>query len=369
MTKRFIYAGVAVTVVLGVWLLRPSRPEAEALPSQSHVRSGEDVGGAITTGQGKTIAPVKYQNNFAKLSKAEAEAILVEIVKKDSSSILDELLVANRVEHDLSKMSAIATKLTGSLRSRGIPAALAAKLRALIEDSAGDPMERQFLLGAVGSVWTQESIELLLAVLPALANQDLYKMALNSIGESGSMRGDGNYHEERVVPLKKIWHESDDPLILDAVARSMAAVGEKEAVGLLLKSAAAQGVFASDRKRIATEALGKVYTPNAVPAVAAFLKPYTALNAESRLGSNILIRIGDATASTALLLWLQSTDDSAAPIVTELGRRTRTEEMEVAWELALEQSSLFRSRKVYDAIANSINQQSISKRLEPLVKQ
>ena len=160
------------------------------------------------------------------------------------------------------------------------------------------------------------------------------------------MWGDGSYHEERSPPLEQVWRESHDPDLLIAVAVAMAKIGAPSATDSLLSAALMDDGKDDVRKRAALGVLEKVYTRNAVPAVAALLANQQSATPASTLAGGVLVGIGDPSAAKALLGWLQVADASAAIAVRTFVARTRTPELLAAWGAALDSKTVFRSEEI-----------------------
>ena len=74
-----------------------------------------------------------------------------------------------------------------------------------------------------------------------------------------------------------------------------------------------------------------------------------------RVVAPLLVGIGDVTAGQALVNWLQSTAEDAAPLLRDyLVRETRTPAMWAAWQAALDPEVPFRQEGNREAIRSGI---------------
>ena len=157
---------------------------------------------------------------------------------------------------------------------------------------------------------------------------------------------------EKLSPmLERVWSESGDQLLLMNVSQEMAKIGAPSGIELLLSSALATDGRDNVRMDISRRALKEIYTPKAVPPLAARLTNQPSTSPAGQLVAPILVRIGDAAASKAVVSWLQERSEDATPLIANLVRQeTRSEAMLAAWAAALDPMMSFRNEQNRKAI-------------------
>lgn len=350
-----------IVVALGLQHLRHIKAAHAEIP-----RKQLDAQGGRTNLHGKTqsrradlisekdLGIGHYNNEFAKLSPLEANAVLNGIRKSSLENILESFFEAGSLERDLTKQTAIATTMAFALREQEPSEAMLARLREIILDESGSRIERGLLLGAVGTARTREGVVLLLEMLPEIHNKEFRQLTLNLIGSSGAGRGDGRAHEEISPAVEKAWRESADNLLLANLAKAMAEVGTPTGIESLLSAALQTDIGNEYRARIATAALENVSSSNAGPPIVKLLKQQDTGNVASRLAATLLVAIGNKSSAESLANWLQVADDGAASLVPELVRRTKTPEFETLWRNMLGNDVHFRSAVTREAIRTSL---------------
>ena len=216
--------------------------------------------------------------------------------------------------------------------------------------------ERASLIGVCGTAATKETAELLIKVAEDLGDAEMKKVALSAIGRVGALWGDGSYHEERAPVLDRAWRASNDQGLLIFVAEAMAQVGAPSSVELLLSAALSDDKKGDARKRAAEEALTKVHTNNALPAVVALLENQSSVNQSTVLACNMLVRIGDAESGRVLMEWIRKADKSVAPAVSTFVMGTRTPEILDAWGAAIDARVSFKSEENREMIARALKE-------------
>lgn len=360
MTKRTRLLLLAVVIVLGIGFVLWPRKEKPAPTSNTSSVSAQPSHSApahpppVEQPAATPSPAVVSGRKFATLGVMERNAQLMEIKKQSLPAIFHLWRDANRVDEDMMKQGAIATTLAYAMRERQPGPELVEEMRLFVADASNSSRERAAVLGIFGGAKTKIAVDFLLQAAATLDDRELRQVALAQISGVGALWGDGSYHEERSPALEQTWRESRDPDLLIAVAVAMAKIGAPSAIDSLLSAALMEDGKDDVRKRAALGVLEKIYTPNAVPPVAARLTTQSTTAPASAITGGVLVGIGDASAAKALLGWLQSADAAAATATRTFVARTRTPELLAAWSAALDSKTVFRSEEIREAIRGAL---------------
>ena len=368
MTKRTRLLLLAAVIVLGIGLAHWSRKEKPAPTSSVSAQPSHSAPARPPQAEQPAAAPrpvVAPGRKFATMGVMERNAQLMEIKKHDLAAIFRLWRDANRVDEDMMKQGAIATTLAYAMRERQPGPELVEEMRLFVADGSNTLRERAAVIGIFGGAKTKVAVDFLLQAATTLEDKELRQVAIAQISGVGALWGDGSYHEERSPALEQVWRESRDPDLLIAVAVAMAKIGAPSAVDLLLSAAFMEDRKDDVRKRAALGVLDKIYTPNAVPPVAARLAAQPATAPASAITGSILVGIGDPSAAKALLGWLQVADADTTTAARTFTVRTRTPELVAAWNAALDSKTVFRSEEVREAIRAGLTEYNQNRKSAP----
>lgn len=332
-TKR-VLGMIVVNLCVGL-VLWPQ----EKLPPASGVQATFQPAGVTST----AIGP---QRKFAEMGVLERNAIKNEIAKQDLPMIFQAMLDAERVEHDPMKQMHLQTVLSGALRLRKPSPEFLEMMRAFVTNNSNSKFERQLLIGALHSAATRETVDLMIQVATTSPDPEIRQSA-GALAGAGDLGGAG----AKLSPsLERVWRESSNRDMLFSVAVTMAKIGAPSGIELLLTAALATD-GKDGRRASAQSALQEAYLPNAVPPLATRLANQSTTSAAAKLIAPILVKIGDATASKAVVGWLELRAENAGPVIQDLIRqRTRSEPMLSAWTAALNPAVPFRNEQNREAI-------------------
>jgi len=285
---------------------------------------------------------------FSSIPPLERSALLMQIRKQDLLSILQLWLDAGRIDHDLMKQSALTTTLIFAMRERAPNPELLVRMQGLLEDKGSTSQEKAGVLGILAGAATKESVDLLLSAATSLADEELRRIAVSDVGQVGIAVGGG----QRLSPaLERVWRESDDRALLISVAEAMAKIGSSSGVELLISAVLTGGGADETRKFAARSALPDIYKKDSVPPLAARLVDQTSDSDAAKLVAPLLVRVGDASASAAVVTWLRGVSEDATPLIRErLFQETRTPAMLAAWKAAIDPAVAFRNELNREAI-------------------
>lgn len=328
--------------------IRPAAPASQ--PAATTTELEQSTHGTTTPASGSvTLRP---QKKFADMGVLERNKIRREIAKKDLSEIFQAMLDAGRVENDPLKQMGLQTTFAAALKEKTPSPAFLQQMKAFLMTSSNSDFERQLVIGALGSAATSESVDLLIQVA-ANSSEPKIKEAAGSLAGVGDL---GRGGAELSSSLERTWRESNDPNLILSSGASMARIGAPSGVELLLDAALNDSAGSdSTRREAAHRALQGIYLPNAVPLLAARLEGQPSTSASAQLVAPLLVKIGDANASRAVISWLQARDEDATAMANDLiVQRTVNPVMLAAWEAALDPSVPFRNEKNRDAIRTGI---------------
>jgi hypothetical protein len=295
---------------------------------------------------------------FGQMSFEDRARMGKEISKQDLSTMFQTWINSRRLEHDPTKQYDVGNILAESLRMRPPEPEVYAQIKAFIENTANP--ERGQVLTILGETRTRESLELLIQEATNLPAGNLKKTASALIVRASNLVGDGKdkrRQDELSPPLNSIWHVSHDKELLSSTAIAMARLGAPHSIELLLGSALGDGNQEDGRPSWARMMLIEAtYKKEAVPPLAARLTNQAANTETAKLIVPTLVRIGDTTAAKVVIEWLETTNSSAEPFVSELiVRYTRTVPMLAAWKAALNPAVRFHDDRIREAIRDELD--------------
>jgi hypothetical protein len=292
--------------------------------------------------------------SFRTLPVLERNAILSDIRQRSLPEIFELWQRAGVIEKDLMKQGAIATTMAFALRERSPSGELLDAMWQYVVNPQNSLRERGGVLGMFGGAKTVEAVEFLQKASRKLTDPQLRRIAANQIAAVGDLRSDGSRHEERSVPLEKVWQTESDPALLSPTAIAMAKIGAPSAIEALLKAALNGNATDRNRRRAALDGLAQVYSRNAIPPVAGLLARQTGANEASALACKILVNIGDESAAKALIGWFQGADASVVELAKESVIQTRTPALLDAWNAVVVSKETFRQEAVRTALREAL---------------
>lgn len=346
-----------------LWVSRKSAPAlgqssagADKRPNVAPASASNEDGAAPPAERGQEGATTNAPQQFLNMNVLERDKVIREIMKQDLTSVFRIWIEAGHVDHDLMKQSGVAAALAYAMRERAPSAELIEQMRAFIADRANSAYERAQLLGTLGRSATKESLDLLIQSVATLSDEDMRQVAIAQIQSVGGYAQweDGSFHEELSPALERVWRESGDQNLLASAGMALAKIGAPSGIELLFSSALNENSPNDIQVRIAQGSLPEVLNAHAVPTLSAFLASQQPTSATSKLASSTLANMVDATSAAALVNWLQTADDSAAPLARDSVLRTRSPAHLAAWESALDRAVPFRSEKNRDAIRTAL---------------
>ena len=282
----------------------------------------------------------------------EEEAIMDEIAKQDLPVIFQMMLDAERVEHDSRKQMHLQTVFSGAfLRKKPSPEFLE-QMYGFVTNPANSQFERDLLIGALEGAATKESVELLLRIAKTAPEEKTRQSAATLSGVASN-----SLTERDVLPLlERTWRETSNPTLLRSTAAGMAKIGTPSGIELLLSAALATDGRDKTRQQTAYYALQEVYRREAVPPLAARLADQPPTSEAVKLVAPILARTSGPAGQEALVNWLRSRPENAAPLVHDLIRQhIRTDPFESAWATAVDPAVTFKNEENRKAIREALD--------------
>ena len=357
-TKHKIFLG-ALVVVLGaamaVWLRKP--PLAHRVPESPPLEAT-----SVTQTPVPPVAQVPLpstpsgvgtrERTFVEMGVLERNAFLTEVEKQDLPVIFKVMIDAKRVEHDSMKQLHLQTVFSDALRMKEPTPEFLEQLYGFITNSANTEFERQLLIGALQGAATKETVDLLLRVASTATDK---KIRMSAAGLAGVGAG-GRGGPELSPMLERTWRETSNPTLIRSTASAMAEIGTPSGIDLLLSAALATDDQDKERKTAAQAALLNVHLRDAVPPLAARLANQPPTSEVVKLVAPILAGINGPAAQEALVGWLRTRPENAAPLVYDLIRqRILGDPLESAWATALDPAVPFNSEENRKAIREALD--------------
>jgi len=350
---------VLLGVAIALWLQNdpPSEsPQTGNSPSQTATVAAEPVKAPPTVHAldpvPATNASVTAQKKFNEMDVLARIAIKDEIAKQDLPAIFQAMIDAKRVEQDSRKQMHLKTTFANALSQKTPTPEFLEQLYGFVTNDANSPFERQLVIGALQSAATKETVDLLLRVARSAQEQKIRESAGSLAGVGAGGRGG----PELSPALERVWRESGNPKLLMSTASSMARIGAPSGIELLLSAALATDDRDKARQVAAHAALQQVYQRDAAPPLAARLANQPPTSEVVKLVAPILARTNGPAGQEALVSWLQSRSENAAPLVHDLIRQQiRTDPFESAWAKALDPAVSFTNEENRKAIREALD--------------
>ena len=361
MKKPLIASAFLVVLLAGIALRAQNQtPQAPSIPGKSASESAKAAPASAEVPSGAQLpqpsaapnASVAPRKKFKDMTLREEEAVVAEIKKLDLPAIFQTMIDAKRVENDSRKQLHLQTVFANAfLRKKPSPEFLE-QMYGFITNPANSDFERHLLIGALESAATKETVELLLRVAKTAPDEKFRKAAATLSGV-----GSNSLTEREVSPImERTWQETSNPTLLRSTAAGMAKIGTPSGIELLLSAALATDDRDKARQQAAYSALQEVYKRDAVPPLSARLADQPPTSEAVKLVAPVLARIGDATASKALVDWLQGRSENAAPLIHDLIRqRWLGDPFESAWATAVGPAVPFKNEENRKAIREALD--------------
>lgn len=350
--KLLLAFALLAIIAATLWGWKRDRPTSANPPRRGDIPLLRDY--TAVPEQAETVTPQEAKTpaasgaaprKFVEMTARESREILRQITTIDPDELFQLFLDAGRIDQDPQKQSALQGKLANAIKAQTPTAEFTTKMKRFVMDESNSKLERGLLTSAFADAHTKEGTEF---VFWALANQTDPDLKQGVISNISGLGGSQPYLPAMIEPL---WRESKDVELLNAVAMAMAREGAPSSIELLLPALAAPKGEDDVRRRAALWGLKKVYRKEAVPALKSALENSPPGSPMSEIALDIMSRLGDESASRAVVGWLQNADSSAAAQVSAwIGRGAHT----AAAEAALNPSVNFRSEKNREAIRTAL---------------
>ncbi len=351
--KILFVAGIVLVVVSAALRLRkppPAHRSNKSTPLEDLVVAQNQIPPVVNTPLPSNPSGVgTHKLKYEEMGILEKNAFLTEVEKQDLPVIFKLMIDAKRLEHASMKQLHLQTVLSDAMRIKKPTPEFLEQLYAFITNSANSEFERQLVIGALVDAATKESVNLLLQVANSATDKKIKDSAATLTGNRGG---------PALSPmLERTWLETTNPTLLWSTAESMAEISAPSGIELLLSAALAKNSKDQARQEAATRALSIVliYKEDAVPPLAARLKDQTPTSEAAQLVAPILAATSGPDGQKALVEWLQSRPENAAPLVEQLFRQNiRTDPFEYAWAAALDPALPFKNEENRNAIRKAL---------------
>jgi hypothetical protein len=368
--NKLILAALVVfpVVVIACWLLRksPSPPPAARNSAGRPTAATPALREVQPVPQQSEAAPAAKvataQKKYSQLGVLERNAILTEIGKQDLPAIFRAMLDAERLEHDSMKQLHLQTTFADAFLNKQPSPEFLEHLYGFLINSSTSKSERDLLLGALRYASTKETVDLLLRVANTAPEQKIREAASGLAGVGAQGRGGSQLSPA----LERVWRDTKNPDLLRSTAVSMARIGTPSGIELLLSAALTPDSKDQTRQIAAQDALLQVDKPEAAPPLAARLANQPPASEVVQLVAPILVRNPAPAAQEALVGWLRSRPENAAPLVDHLIRqRIIVDPFQSAWATALDPAVPFRNEENRQAIRAALAAYRAGRTLEP----
>lgn len=361
-TKIKLIVGALVILSGFVIALWPPRP-----PSATPMHSGKSASPPTTVEPvSDRFAPGPEQPPPAAVSKAlvnpqkkvkdmtlrEEETMMAEIKKKDLPGIFQAMIDANRVEHDDLKQMHLQTVFANAVMDKKPTPEFLEQMYGFVTNRGNSEFERHLLIGALEAAATKESVDLLLRIANTASDDQMRKSA-STLAGIGGLGQDG---PELLPMLERTWRETGNLTLIRSTASAMAKMGAPSGIELLVSAALATDARDKVRQQTALYALQDVYKGEAVPPLAIRLSNQPSTSDAVKLIAPILARTSGPDGQAALVSWLQTRPENAAPLVHDLIRQQiRTDPFQSAWAKALDPGVPFKNEENRTAIREALD--------------
>ncbi len=261
------------------------------------------------------------------------------------------MIDAERVEHDARKQQHLQTTLANAFLEKKPTPEFLEQLYGFLTNSGNSDHERGLLIGALGEGATPETVDFLLRVANTAPEQGI-REAASTFSGVGAV---GRRQPELSPALERAWRETTSQSLIMGTASAMARLGTPSGVELLLSAALATDDGDKTRKIAAQAALRQVDAREAVPTLAARLASQPPTSEVVEMIAPILVKISGPTGHEALVSWLRTRPENAAPLVDDLVRQQiHVDPFETAWATALDPAVPFRNEANRQAIRTAL---------------
>lgn len=345
--------------VIALWPHRPPSPiPMHSDKSASLPTTVDPASERFTPSTGKPLpvtvwkAPANPLKKVKDMTIREEEAMMAEIKKQDLPAIFQTMLDAERVEHDDLKQMHLQTVFSNALMDKKPTPEFLEQMYGFISNRANSEFERQLLIGALEAAASKESVDLLLRIANTAPDDQMRKSA-STLAGIGGLGQDG---PELLPMLERTWRETSNLTLIRSTASAMAKMGAPSGIELLVSAALATDDRDKVRQQTAFYALQGVYKGEAVPPLAARLADQPPTSEAVKLVAPVLARTNGPDGQTALVSWLQTRPENAAPLVHDLIRQQiRSDPFDSAWAKALEPGVAFKNEENRKAIREALD--------------
>ena len=298
------------------------------------------------------LGGLEPERKFAKMGVLERGAIQDKIGKLELPQIFQAMLDADRVEHDSMKQMHLQTVFFNALIVKKPTLEFMEQMFGFVVNTANSKFERDLLIGALQGAGTKDSVDLLIRIANTASDPETRGSAATLAG-IGSLRQNG---AEISPVIERAWRTTGNPTLIISTADALAKFGLPSGIELLLSSALATDDRDKVRQQAALSALEEVYKGVAVPPLAARLKDQPPTSEAVKLVAPILARTSGPDGHVALVEWLRSRPENAAPLVDDLIRQQiRTDPFKSAWAKAVDPSVSFTNEENRKAIREALD--------------
>ncbi|MBN1124564.1 MAG: hypothetical protein JXA82_06125 [Sedimentisphaerales bacterium] len=235
------------------------------------------------------------------------------------------------------------------------------KIWEIMNDSSVPVSAKRELIFILSRAATPETVRILAEILSGENISDELKHELISqISMIGGYFWERQDVYQATAPVLKLWQETEDPELLNALATAMGHIANSESLNYLFDAVLNQATtleeiwYSGDsRAQAALTGFERVRNSEAAPIIGSRLMDSTN-RLEIAICTDILASMEDAGGARYLLSWMQNTDDSFAPFIPGIMQRISSLGLEYLDTVHL-QNLNFRSHQVEQAVISFLD--------------
>jgi hypothetical protein len=233
------------------------------------------------------------------------------------------------------------------------------RARQMLTDPSLSSSSKLQLIFTLNRAATPSAVQLFADLCRLDLAEDLKQAITLALSQVGEYYWDKESIPEAAPQIFKLWRETKDPQLLNALANAMGKMGNADGINYLLDAALSQGATLAEIQKstdpqaaAALSTLQRLNNPDAVPAIEARLSA-SANSAETVICAKILASVGQGEAIRYLLSWAQNAGDAYAAFIPDIFAGISPVARDY-FSAAIAQNIVFHSNQVKQALLTSL---------------
>ncbi len=234
------------------------------------------------------------------------------------------------------------------------------RAKQVLEDASIGARSKERLIFIIDRAATPEAIKLLAELCQRGVPSELKTSAYSAIANTGQYFWDKESLPKAIPILQQMWNQSDDPDLLNAVAKALATIGNPDSIEYLVDEALSNNKAMADIEnsrdpsvKAAWQSLKNMQKIDIIPFFEEKLQSSTS-KLELSVYAELLAESGQISASEALLSWAQSAGDQYAAIAQNAFGSIVSYECLQHINSMLAQNAAFKSSHVKKAVLSAL---------------